>query len=68
MWPAFGQRGVGMALVQTVCAYAVAEQWAGVTLTTFRDMPWNAPFYERLGFEVMEAASLFNARTGTGIC
>jgi hypothetical protein len=21
-----------------------------VTLTTFRDVPWNAPYYERLGF------------------
>jgi hypothetical protein len=22
-----------------------------LTLTTFRDVPWNAPFYARLGFE-----------------
>jgi hypothetical protein len=25
-----------------------------VTLTTFRDVPWNAPFYRRLGFEVVD--------------
>lgn len=56
--PAFGRRGVGTALVQTVCAYAMSEQFAGVTLTTFREVPWNAPFYERLGFEVLEASSL----------
>ena len=56
--PAFGQNGIGTALVQTVCAYAVAEGWAGVTLTTFREVPWNAPFYERLGFEVLDPLSL----------
>lgn len=56
--PAFGRRGVGTALVQTVCAYAVAEQCAGVTLTTFRDVPWNAPFYKCLGFEILEPTSL----------
>jgi len=56
--PAFGQRGVGTALVQTVCAYAVAENCAGVTLTTFRAVPWNAPFYKRLGFEILESPSL----------
>ena len=28
-----------------------------VTLTTFRDVPWNAPFYARLGFRVIEALS-----------
>jgi hypothetical protein len=24
-----------------------------VTLTTFRDVPWNAPYYERLGFQAI---------------
>ena len=27
-----------------------------MTLTTFRDVPWNAPYYERLGFTVVEPA------------
>jgi len=36
-----------------------AERWAArngygaVTLTTFRDVPWNLPFYARLGFDVV---------------
>ena len=25
-----------------------------ITLTTFRDVPWNAPYYERLGYWVFE--------------
>jgi hypothetical protein len=29
-----------------------------VTLTTYRDIPWNAPFYRRLGFEELTAAEL----------
>ena len=27
-----------------------------MTLTTFRDVPWNAPYYERLGFRVIAPA------------
>jgi GNAT superfamily N-acetyltransferase len=45
--PAFGRRGIGAALVEHVCAAAGGRD---VTLTTFRDVPWNMPFYERLGF------------------
>jgi hypothetical protein len=28
-----------------------------VTLTTFRDVPWNAPFYARLGFRILEPSA-----------
>jgi hypothetical protein len=30
----------------------VERNVAALTLTTFRDVPWNAPYYARLGFEV----------------
>jgi hypothetical protein len=26
---------------------------ASITLTTFRDVPWNGPYYEKLGFDVV---------------
>lgn len=29
-----------------------------MTLTTFRDVPWNAPFYARAGFRELAAAEL----------
>ena len=29
-----------------------------VTLTTFRDVPWNAPYYERLGFRSLSETEL----------
>jgi GNAT superfamily N-acetyltransferase len=48
--PAHGRRGLGAALVRAVCAFAARAGLAAVTLTTFRDVPWNQPFYARLGF------------------
>jgi len=49
--PSHGQRGLGRRLVQTVCAWATSHGFEAVTLTTFREPPWNMPFYARLGFE-----------------
>lgn len=49
--PEYGRRGIGTALVRAVCAEAARRGVAAVTLTTFRDIPWNAPFYTTLGFE-----------------
>lgn len=51
--PAHGRKGVGTALVKQVCQMAQAQGYAGVTLSTFRYVPWNAPFYQRLGFVEM---------------
>ena len=48
--PAHARRGLGAALVDHLAAVAAAEGRAALTLTTFRDVPWNAPYYERLGF------------------
>jgi GNAT superfamily N-acetyltransferase len=42
-------RGLGRALVDAVAAWADGA----VTLTTFRDVPWNRPLYEHLGFVVV---------------
>jgi GNAT superfamily N-acetyltransferase len=48
--PAFGRRGIGGALVEQACRWAVGAGHQAVTLNTFREVPWNAPFYARLGF------------------
>jgi len=52
----FGRRGIGRRLVQCAIDRAKAEGRPAVTLTTFRDVPWNAPFYARLGFRELEAS------------
>lgn len=43
--------GIGRALVETAIAAASRCGMAAITLTTFIDVAWNAPFYERLGFQ-----------------
>ena len=48
--PAHGRRGLGRALVLHVAQWARASGFACLTLTTFRHLPWNAPFYASVGF------------------
>ena len=52
--PAYGRRGLGAGLVRAVCAWADASGHRELTLTTFPDVAWNAPFYARLGFAVVD--------------
>ncbi len=47
--PPHGRQGIGTSLVRAVCQMAEAKG-CPVTLCTFSEVPWNAPFYERLGF------------------
>jgi GNAT superfamily N-acetyltransferase len=51
--PAHGRRGIGRRLVSTVCDWASATGLPSVTLSTFRHLPWNMPFYASLGFGVV---------------
>ena len=53
--PDHGRQGIGRALVEATCEWARSEHFGAITLTTFRDVPWNGPFYESLGFVTMES-------------
>lgn len=53
--PDFQQQGIGAGLVRACLIDAGNSGFKAVTLTTFRDVPWNGPFYERLGFEEVTA-------------
>ena len=59
--PEHARRGLGTRLVMQVCAWATAAGYQSVSLTTFRDVAWNMPFYARLGFEVVPAEQLSRA-------
>ena len=48
--PSHGRRGLGTALVRAVCDWATVSGYVMLTLTTFRAVPWNLPFYARLEF------------------
>lgn len=56
--PEHGRQGVGSALVEAIEDYALNSGCVEITLTTFRDVPWNAPFYARVGFEVIPEQEL----------
>ncbi len=53
--PDQGRRGLGGMLLEHICAWAADNGYAAVTLTTFRDVAWNAPFYANHGFRVLDA-------------
>jgi GNAT superfamily N-acetyltransferase len=50
--PSHARQGIGAALIEHVAGGERA-----VTLTTFRDVPWNQPYYERLGFRAVAETS-----------
>lgn len=56
--PDHGRRGLGTKLICHVCDWAAGKGYGAVTLTTFRDVPWNLPFYSRLGFSVVPPEQL----------
>lgn len=56
--PAHGRRGLGRRLLAQLCRWASEQGYSSVTLSTFRNIPWNAPFYARLGFVPLEQADL----------
>jgi GNAT superfamily N-acetyltransferase len=55
--PDHGRQGFGRALVEATCDWARSRHFGAITLTTFRYVPWNGPFYESLGFVVVEDLS-----------
>jgi ribosomal protein S18 acetylase RimI-like enzyme len=48
--PHAGRRGYGTALIDAVQHWGEDRGLPAVTLTTFRDVPWNGPWYRKLGF------------------
>lgn len=51
-------RGIGKRLLQAAREYAQQQRLDALTLSTFRQLPWNQPFYQRLGFVTLEAGQL----------
>jgi predicted N-acetyltransferase YhbS len=51
-------RGIGRRLIQAAISAANESGLSALTLTTFRDVPWNEPYYQRLGFETLAADDL----------
>ena len=56
--PHAARRGVGRALLAHAADRAREEGLTSLTLTTFTEVPWNAPYYERLGFRPLPGSDL----------
>jgi GNAT superfamily N-acetyltransferase len=54
--PAHGRQGLGRMLIHTVIEWATARRFPALTLLTFRDVPWNRPYYAALGFHLLPEA------------
>ncbi|MDF2231878.1 GNAT family N-acetyltransferase [Albimonas sp. CAU 1670] len=51
--PRFQRRGLARALIERAMLRTAERGLAALTLTTFRNVAWNAPLYERLGFAAL---------------
>ena len=56
--PEHGRRGLGTALLQAALDWLARSGHQQMTLTTFRNIPWNMPFYSRMGFEEIPGGEL----------
>ncbi|MFC0226743.1 GNAT family N-acetyltransferase [Serratia aquatilis] len=52
------RQGVGKKLIAEVMSLARQQGAPRLTLTTFVNVPWNAPYYQRLGFRRLSAHQL----------
>jgi GNAT superfamily N-acetyltransferase len=52
------RRGLGRTLLEHAARRAAADGRPALTLTTFEHVPWNAPYYARLGFRILDDAEV----------
>jgi GNAT superfamily N-acetyltransferase len=56
--PAYARQGVGRRLISHVEEWGRCNDRPATTLTTFRDVPWNGPYYEKLGYRELLAVEI----------
>lgn len=56
--PGHARQGLGRVLLDHASWWALSNGLKSVTLTTFANVPWNAPYYERCGFRRLPADDL----------
>ena len=53
--PHHARRKIGRALIERAERWARDHGLGALTLTTYVEVPWNGPYYERLGFQYLTA-------------
>jgi ribosomal protein S18 acetylase RimI-like enzyme len=56
--PDHGRRGLGRALIARLADEARTRKLRCITLSTFRDLAWNGPYYRSLGFREIPQAKM----------
>ena len=56
--PEAGKRGIGTQLMRNIEQKAIELDLGEITLSTFRSVPWNAPFYASLGYKPIKRSEL----------
>ena len=56
--PEYAGRRIGQAMIGVVEAWGRAAGRPATTLTTFTDVPWNGPYYVRLGYRVLAGGDI----------
>jgi GNAT superfamily N-acetyltransferase len=62
--PDHGGRGIGRALLRAGMQWGRAHGYDQLTLVTYRDVPWNGPFYASEGFEEIGSADAWLVARG----
>lgn len=56
--PRMQRQGIGTSLLEGVMEMATNRGFQWVTLTTFRHLPWNAPWYRKFGFRILDVGEI----------
>jgi GNAT superfamily N-acetyltransferase len=56
--PGSARRGLGRTLLEHAAQRAAADALPALTLTTYARVPWNAPYYSRCGFRILDDAEV----------
>jgi GNAT superfamily N-acetyltransferase len=52
--PSHARHGIGRRLLDCADSWAAEHGRSELTLTTYVDVPWNGPYYQRLGFRFLQ--------------
>lgn len=55
--PDHAGQGIGGKLLEQACQWASQQGYLAITLSTYKDVKWNAPFYGKHGFKAIEDLS-----------
>ena len=56
--PRHARRAIGRRLMELVESWGRTAGRPATTLTTFRDVPWNGPYYARLGYQELPSGQI----------